>query len=348
MWGTIFVPHMYFFLAPALAFLLALFLTPLAIRLAARYGAIDRPAQRRVHEIPTPRLGGLPLFLAFFIAIGVSLYYPRTDPNEYRRLIGLLFGAGVMVAVGIYDDRVELHAAPQLIAQFVAAGIAVAAGVMIWELPNPFGDALSLETWIAVLFTLFWLVGMMNTVNWLDGVDGLATGVVGIAGIVLFIHTARLGQFSIALLALALSGAAFGFLPFNFHPAKIFMGSGGAFVLGYALGVLSIIGGAKVAFALLVLSVPILDVAWQIFSRVRAGLSPFSPTRTHLHHRLLDAGLSPRMIVLLYYALTIFFGVLALILPTGAYKLLALAVIGPGALLLLFKIGQKKTTQEEK
>jgi len=337
---------MFLFLVPAVSFLLALFLTPLAIRLAARFGAIDRPAQRRVHDKPTPRLGGVPLFCAFFIAISISMYFPRTDPNETMRLVGLFIGAGVIFAVGVYDDRAELHALPQLVAQFIAAGIAVWAGVMIWELPNPFGAALPLEPWMAIVFTMFWIVGMMNTVNWLDGVDGLATGVVGIAGVILFIHTFRLGQYSIALLALALSGAAFGFLPFNFHPAKIFMGSAGAFVLGYALGVLSIIGGAKVAFALLVLSVPILDVAWQIYSRVRAGKSPFSPTRTHLHHRLLDAGLSPRWIVLLYYALTIFFGVLALILPTGAYKLIALAVIGPGALLILVRYAQNKTSRE--
>ncbi len=338
MWGTINALHMFFFLVPAISFLLALFLAPLAIRLAARFGAMDHPAQRRVHDKPTPRLGGLPLYCAFFIAISVSMYYPRTDPNESMRLVGLFIGATVMFAVGVYDDHAELRAAPQLIAQVIAAAIAVGAGVMIWELPNPFGGVLSLDTWTAVVFTLFWLVGMMNTVNWLDGVDGLATGVVGIAGIILFIHTFRLGQFSIALLALALAGAAFGFLPFNFHPAKIFMGSAGAFVLGYALGVLSIIGGAKVAFALLVLSIPILDVAWQIFSRVRAGKSPFEPDRGHLHHRLLNAGLSPRAIVLLYYALTAIFGALALILPSGIYKLIALGIIGFGALLVLVKV----------
>jgi UDP-GlcNAc:undecaprenyl-phosphate GlcNAc-1-phosphate transferase len=334
---------MLFFVVPALAFLLALFITPLAIRIAPRLGAIDRPAQRRVHDKPTPRLGGVPIFVALLIAIFVSLGYPRSDPNESTRLTGLFLGAFVMFAIGLFDDHAELPAAPQLIAQFVAASIAVGSGVMIWELPNPFGDVLSLESWMAVAFTIFWLVGMMNTVNWLDGVDGLATGVVGIAGVILFIHTVRLGQYSIALLALALSGAALGFLPFNFQPAKIFMGTAGAFVLGFVLGVLSIIGGAKVAFALLVLSVPILDVAWQIFSRVRTGQSPFAPTRTHLHHRLLDAGLSPRAIVLLYYLVTATAGGLTLFLPNGAYKLFALAVIGFGALLVLARITQKRT-----
>lgn len=333
---------MYFFLVPALAFLLALFLTPLAIRIAPLIGAIDRPDKRRVHDQPMPRLGGVPLFAAFFIAIFIALDFPRTDPNEMMRLAGLFAGSVVLFVIGLVDDHTELGPMPQMIAQIIAAGIAVGSGVLIGELPNPFGGVLTLDPWFAMAFTIFWLVGMMNTVNWLDGVDGLATGVVGIAGMVLFIHTFRLGQFSIALLALALSATALGFLPFNYQPAKIFMGTAGVFVMGYALGILSIIGGAKVAFALLVLSVPILDVAWQIVSRVRAGKSPFAPTRTHLHHRLLDAGLSPRVIVLLYYLLTAMAGGLTLFLPNGIYKLFALAVIGLGAVLVLVKMGQKK------
>lgn len=343
-WGRMNLPHMFFFLTFATAFLLALVLTPIASRVSFRIGTVDQPAQRRIHDKPTARLGGLALFLSFFAAIAVSLAYPRTDPNEIARIAGLFIGAVVMFAMGAYDDRAELGAAPQLIAQVVAAGIAVASGVMIQEVSNPFGGVLTFETWFAILFTLFWLIGMMNTVNWLDGVDGLAAGVVAIAGIVLFVHTFRLEQFSIAWLALALVGAVVGFLPFNLFPAKIFMGSAGAFTLGYALGVLSIIGGAKVAFALLVLAIPILDVAWQIFSRLRAGKSPFSATRTHLHHRLLDAGLSSRAIVLLYYLFTAVFGLFALILPSGIYKLIALAVIGLGALLVLIRIGHQSVT----
>ncbi|MCL5951548.1 MAG: undecaprenyl/decaprenyl-phosphate alpha-N-acetylglucosaminyl 1-phosphate transferase, partial [Chloroflexi bacterium] len=185
------------------------------------------------------------------------------------------------------------------------------------------------------LFTLFWIVGMMNTVNWLDGVDGLAGGVVAIAGIVLIVHTFRYEQYSIALLPLALVGSVLGFLVFNFYPARIFMGSAGALVLGFVLGVLSIIGAARVAFALLVLGIPILDVAWLIVSRLRAGKSPFIADRSHLHHRLLDHGLSPRAIVLLYYGFSAVSGLLALTLPLGLYKLIALVIIGLGALLLL-------------
>lgn len=336
---------MIFFLVFASAFFAALVLTPPIARLAHRTGAVDRPAARRIHDRPIPRLGGATLFIAFWIAVGISLTFPRSDPNEMVRLAGLLAGSIILFAIGVWDDHRELKSTPQLIAQFIAASIAVASGVMIGEIPNPFGGALPFETWFAVLFTLFWLAGMINTINWLDGVDGLASGVAVIAGVVMFVHTFRLHQYSIALLALALIGAVLGFLVFNFYPARIFMGSAGANVLGFTLGVLSIMGGAKVATVLLVLGIPILDVAWQIYNRLRHGKSPFTADRGHLHHRLLDLGFSQRTIVILYYTLTALLGLLALVLPSGVYKLIALVVIGIGALLILINIGQQTTDQ---
>ena len=331
---------MIFVLVFATGFLIALVLTPLTARLALRTGAVDQPRHRHQHAKPTPKLGGLPLFGALCAATGVSLLYPRTDTYEMPRLAGLFLGSALMFAVGAYDDHRELHATPQLIAQAIAAAVAVASGVMIREISNPFdGQLVPFETWFAALFTLFWLVGMMNTINWLDGIDGLAAGVVVIAGFMLFVHTYHLEQNSLALLALALIGSVLGFLLFNFYPAQLFMGSAGANVLGFALGALSIIGGAKVGTALLVLGIPILDVAWQIINRLRAGRSPFSADRGHLHHRLLDLGLSQRVIVFLYYALTVCFGALALLLPSGIYKLIALVIIGLGAILVLVNIG---------
>jgi UDP-GlcNAc:undecaprenyl-phosphate GlcNAc-1-phosphate transferase len=345
---------MIFIIVFAAAFLVAVALTPVAMWLASRIGTMDHPAERRVHTTPTPRFGGLPLFGAFFAAVAISLFFPRSDSAELLRLAGLTVGAIVLFLVGAYDDHRELTAVPQLIAQIAAAGIAVASGILIREVQNPFASVLSVDkilnfdTWFAVLFTLFWIVGMINTVNWLDGIDGLAAGVVVIAGIVLFVHTIRLEQFSISLLALALVGAVAGFLLFNFPPARIFMGSAGALVLGYLLGVLSIIGAARVAFALLVLGIPIMDVAWQIINRIRAGQSPFVATRTHLHHRLLDAGLSQRAIVLFYYLFSALFGFLALVLPIPVYKLVALVVIGSGALLLLVKIGHAAEARKQK
>lgn len=331
---------MIFFLVFASAFFAALVLTPPIARLAQRTGALDRPAARRIHDHPIPRFGGATLFLAFWIAVAISLTFPRTDPNEIVRLAGLLVGGLILFAIGAVDDHRELKATPQLIAQFVAASIAVASGVVIEEIPNPFGGSIPFQMWFAVLFTLFWLAGMINTINWLDGVDGLAPGVAVIASGVMFVHTYRLQQFSIALLALALIGAVLGFLIYNFYPARIFMGSAGANVLGFTLGVLSIMGGAKVATVLLVLGIPILDVAWQIYNRLRHGKSPFTADRGHLHHRLLDRGLSQRAIVLLYYGLTAMLGALALVLPSGVYKLIALVIIGIGALLILIRLGE--------
>ncbi len=332
----------------AAAFLAAVALAPVASRLSPRLGTVDQPSARRVHTIPTPRFGGLPLFVAFFVAVAVSLVYPRSDINELPRLTGLFLGALVLFLVGAYDDHRELSPFPQLLAQAVAAVIAVASGVLIREVQNPFGGIIHFDMWFAVPFTLFWIIGMTNTVNWLDGVDGLASGVVAIAGILLLVHTIMQGQLSISLLALALIGTALGFLVFNFPPARIFMGTAGALVLGFELGVLSVIGSARVAFALLVLGIPILDVAWQIISRVRAGKSPFYPTRTHLHHRLLDAGISPRLIVLGYYVFTAISGLLALVLPLGFYKLIALIVIGIGGLLLLLRMSQLPVDAESK
>lgn len=330
---------MIFYLVFASAFFAALVLTPPIARLAHRTGAVDRPAARRIHDHPTPRLGGATLFLAFWLAVAISLTFPRTDPNEMVRLAGLLIGSIILFAVGAYDDHHELKATPQLVTQLIAAGVAVASGVVIEEIPNPLGGSIPFPMWFAVLFTLFWLAGMINTINWLDGVDGLASGVAVIASTVMFVHTYRLQQYSIALLALALIGAVLGFLIYNFYPARIFMGSAGANVLGFTLGVLSIMGGAKVATVLLVLGIPILDVAWQIYNRLRHGKSPFTADRGHLHHRLLDRGLSQRAIVLLYYGLTAMLGALALVLPSGVYKLIALVIIGIGALLILIRLG---------
>ena len=333
---------MIFILVFLIALILSVVITPLAARFATRTGAVDVPSPRRVNLKPMPSLGGLPVFIAFFTAVCVSLGYPRTDENEPTRLAGLFIGSTIMFIVGAYDDYRELPARPQLIAQFFAACIAVASGVLIREIPNPFGGTFVFETWFAIVFTLFWLIGMMNTINWLDGLDGLAAGVVVITGLVMIVHTIELNQLSITLLAIALVGTLLGFLPFNFFPAKIFLGTAGALTLGFIVGNLSIIGGAKVATALLVLGIPILDVAWQIFNRLRAHRSPFSADRGHLHHRLLDKGLSQRVIVVGYYLFTAFFGVLALILPSGIYKLIALVVLGVGALLVLFKLGSRR------
>ena len=328
----------YFFFIFGSALVISLVLTPLTIRLARRMHWLDEPSPRRTHVQPTPRIGGVPLAIAFLVALSLTLSFPRTDENELLRVYGLMVGVALIAVVGFVDDVRELKPLSLFAMQFGAALIAIASGVRILEIPNPLGGAgIFLPEWLGIAFTVFWIVGMMNTVNFLDGLDGLVGGVTLIAGAVLFLHTYKLEQYSLALLPLALIGATLGVLVFNFPPAKIFLGAG-AYILGFALAVLSIIGGAKVATALLALAIPILDVAWQILNRVRAGKSPFAADRGHLHHRLYDMGWSTRAIVLSYYALTALFGALALLLPNPVYKLIALLVIGGGALAVLARL----------
>ena len=329
----------------AVAFLGSLVLTPLAGHLARRFGFVDIPHEpKHVHQIPIPRLGGVALYVAFLAAVAVTLVLPveRQDPLELHRVAGLLVGSTIAFGLGVYDDRRELGPVPQIIIQVLAAGVAIYCGITISQIANPFGGMIAFSLPVTVALTLFWLVGMMNTVNWLDGLDGLAGGVTVIASVLLFAHSYSLGQYSIALLPLALAGCVLGFLPFNFYPAKIFMGTSGAMFLGFALGSIAIIGGAKMATALLVLGIPILDVAWQILHRLRLGHSPFLGDRGHLHHRLLDLGLSHRRVVLLFYLLCATFGALALILGTGLQKLLVLLAMGIVAFAVLIILASRE------
>ena len=204
---------------------------------------------------------------------------------------------------------------------------------------SPFGGSLVLPAVLAVGFTFFWVVGMMNAINWSDGLDGLAGGITFVSCAVLFARDdhRRRGNFqpqpSIAYLPLILGAAVLGFLPYNWHPARIFMGDSGSMFLGFTLAVISIIGGAKIATALLVLGIPILDVAYVIIYRLTRRRSPFEADRAHLHYRLYDLGLSQRQIVVIYLLLCGGFGGLSF-LPSALYKLIALA--GMAVILLLF------------
>jgi UDP-GlcNAc:undecaprenyl-phosphate GlcNAc-1-phosphate transferase len=332
------------------AFLLALILAPLTRRLGEKWKVVAVPGGRRQHSQPVSRIGGVAVYLAFVIAVIVSQLFVvnpaapgsnlpgsltvyRFDPKEVIRLAGLLIGGTLIFLVGLYDDWRELSPVPQYIAQVIAAGIAVGFLIFIEYVNNPITgqQTQNFPYLITVTISLFWLGLMMNTVNWLDGLDGLSTGVVAIACVVLFANGVfRLDppQHSVALLPLALLGATLGFLPFNFSPARVFLGSSGAFFLGYSLGVLSIIGGAKMASILLVMGLPLLDLAWQIFSRLSKGKNPVQGDRGHLHFRLHDQGFSQRQIVIGYYVFCAAFGGLALFISSRLYKLIALAVMG--------------------
>lgn len=331
------------------AFVLALLITPAARRLGERLGLVDVPGGRRRHHGVISRMGGLGLYFPFTAAVLLSLLLPphlqpaRNDPKEVIRLAGLLWGCTFMFVFGLLDDRLGLGPKPQFIAQLAVALLSIPYLIIIERVMNPFTNELIIFPWWATaLLTMLWVMGMINTVNFLDGVDGLAAGVTVILCIVLTAHMLREGQYSVALLPLALLGTALGFLPFNFAPAKVFMGSSGSFFLGYAVAALSIIAGAKVATALLVMGLPIVDVAWQILNRWRAGRPIGAGDRGHLHHRLYDLGLSPRAIALMYYLFCLAFGVLALVISKRLYKVLALLVLAGITLVMLIYVSRRQ------
>jgi len=320
-----------FVIVGGVAFAMTFFLTPIAHRVGVQLDIVDKPSGRRLHEGIIPRTGGLAMSIAFIIAIIAAQFMPieRTDSNEVIRFLGLLLGSIFISVVGFLDDRYELSAIWLYTAQLVAGSIAIVFLIFIETFNNPFSGQ-SVEPFpyiITVTVTLFWIGLIINTVNFLDGSDGLAAGVVAIAALMIFIHSAfRLNQVSVSLLALALLGTTLGFLPYNFHPAKIFMG-GGAYFLGYVLAVLSIIGGAKIATILLVMGLPLMDAAWQASSRLLRGANPMKGDRGHLHFRLIDRGVSPKWIAFGYYSFCAVFGIIALTTASQLFKFVTVIVM---------------------
>lgn len=319
-----------------LALSTTLLLVPLADWLGKRFGITAKPGGRRLSEADARRvskLGGVALFGGFVIAALAAqlLPVPRLDGYEIIRLIGLLLGGVIIFIVGLLDDIYELSALAQFLGQSAAAAIAILFQIFIEYFNNPLTGQQT-PSWpfiVTVALSYFWLMGMMNTMNWLDGADGLAGGVTLIAGATLFINSAfrvEPAQASVSLLHLALIGTALGFVIYNFYPARIFMG-GGATFLGYTLGALAIIGGAKMATILLVMGLPLLDSFWQVVTRLRKGRSPFVGDRGHLHFRLIDMGVSQRQLVIGYYIFCALFGVLTLITGSQLFKFVALGVM---------------------
>ncbi len=320
------------------ALAVALAATPLAGAWGRRRGLVDEPGPRRWHRGAIPRTGGIALFAGFMAAALLAqwLPVPRQDAKELTRFLGIAIGCTFLFIIGLIDDKVELRPGPQYLAQAAAGIIAIVCLVFIERVMNPFTDQIQVfPYWFTVAFTLMWIMGMINTVNFLDGLDGLATGVAAIVSAVLAVHMLREGQYSVALLPLALLGATLGFLPFNFHPARVFMGSSGALVVGYAIATLGIAAGAKLALVLLVLSIPIVDVAWLMINRLRTGRSIGHADRQHLHYRLLDLGLSQRQVVALYYAYCAILGVVALAVNSRLLKLGMLVGLGLATILFL-------------
>ena len=338
-----------FVLVFGVALLVALAGTPLAAAWGRKHRLVDVPGPRRRHRGAIPRTGGVALYAAFMAGALLSqwLPVPRQDANELVRFLGIVVGTTFLFVVGYLDDRFELRPGPQYLAQALAAGVAILCLVFIKRVMNPFTDKLLIFPYpLVVAISLLWIMGMINTINFLVGIDGLAAGVGAIVSAVLAVHMLREGQYSVALLPLALLGATLGFLPFNLPPARVFLGSG-SMVLGYAIATLGIAAGAKVALLLLVLSIPIIDVAWLIFSRLRAGQSIGQGDRRHLHFRLLDLGLDARRVLLLYYSYCILLGAAALLIDSRLLKLIVLLFLGVATLLFLAWLARRGLTVDE-
>lgn len=338
--------------AQVMAFILSLgltaALTPLMMAVARRWGAIDDPSaapDRKQHRRPIPLLGGLAIILSTWITWGVLVMMDSLVgldvPTKY--LIGLTVAGAIIALGGALDDRRHLSPKQQIWWVVGAVIVVSLSGIGITFITNPFGGVIDLTsiqltvfTWNNIpyhltlwadLFTIIWLLGASYTTKILDGLDGLVSGLGMIGSLIVFLLTLRpeVSQTGVGLLALSLAGASAGFLIWNWHPAKVYLGEGGSLYIGFMLGVLSIISGGKIATALLILGLPILDLLWVIIQRLRHRRSPFtSADRFHLHFRLLDAGLSVRQSVVTILTLVAVFGVSTLYV-SGRQKVEVLA-----------------------
>jgi len=300
-----------------------------AERFGQKLGVLDRPRAGEVQQAIVPRTGGYAMLGGLWLALlvgyalrGVLLVDPELGPEwnpaDDQRMLGLVLGSLCIVPLAILDDRRRLGPWPQLMGQVAIASIPVAFGLRVSSIAHPFGDPLQLPMWLDVPISIVWFVGMMNAINWVDVMDGLAGGVTLGAAVVLFVRAFLFMQFSIALFPLALAGVCVGFLGRNRPPARIFMGSSGSLLLGFALAGSGILGGAKVGTAVLVLGVPILDAAWVIFRRLTRGSRPqIGGDREHLPMKLHDLGLTTGQTVLVLYVVSAVLGIIGLSLHTA-------------------------------
>jgi UDP-GlcNAc:undecaprenyl-phosphate GlcNAc-1-phosphate transferase len=311
-------------------------LVPPVRRFAFKIGAVDEVSKekRKIHTRPIARAGGLAIASGFVLT---SLLYLDSFSMQY---IGLLVAGLMVLLVGLVDDIWGVNPWVKLAVHIVAAlAASLGFGITIDALSNPFGQTIVFSTTLtqlnilgmslsfsvaATVLTVLWLVGMTNTMNLLDGLDGLSSGVAAIAAIIMFFVAVgpRVNQPGTAQIALVLAGCCLGYLVYNFYPASIFNGDSGAYFLGMTLGILAIFSGAKLATAMLVLGLPIIDTLWAVVRRIASGRSPFSADRGHIHHLLLDSGLNQRQSVLVIYGFSVVFGIIALV-ASRTQKLIA-------------------------
>lgn len=321
----------------ATAFVISLVVTPFARRLGFLLGAIDEPGGRRINEHATSRTGGLALYVAVMAALVFGL------PHDHS-WTGIALGATGAFVLGFLDDLFDLRPMVKLIGQIAVAAALVAFGVQIRCLTDPRGGFFLIGYW-GIPLTIVWMVGMMNMINLIDGLDGLAAGVAAIAAGALFFVALGRGQLLAAALCAIVVGACCGFLVFNFNPARVFMGDGGALLLGFLLGVISVQGALKSATAvalavpLTAVGVPFFDTLMAVWRRLRSGHSVIAADRQHLHHRLMASGMTQRQAVLSLYLVSALLGAAAVI--TGLSGLPVGIALLPAVLLGVLYVGHK-------
>ena len=325
----------------------------LAMRAIARkYNIADHPSERRINTKPVPRAGGLAvagafaligtLLVIFSAQLGLSAGSGSAELTS-DGAAALLLGTVIAGVIGLIDDRYDLRARWQIIGQFLIALIPIVFGLRIAFISNPFGAGdLLFPDAIALGVTIFWTLGMQNSMNFIDGLDGLSGGISLFAAVTLGVIALPTSPL-LAALSFTLAGALAGFLRFNFYPASIYMGTSGILAVAYALAVLALLGTAKVAAALLILGVPIIDALFVIVGRIAAGRSPYTPDESHIHRRLLSYGFSHRGSVLVLYALTAALSILALLLTGSAtlYAFMGLLVVLGGVVAYLSRATER-------
>lgn len=305
-----------YYIAFISAVVISFLMTPLARKLAVKVGAMDIPKDaRKIHKDPMPYFGGLAIYVSIISCMLV--FMPQNKTNVH-----IMLGASVIVLTGIVDDMYGMKAKIKLLMQIVAATIAIYGGVQIHFITNPLSTTgmSYLLTYFSVPITLFWIVGITNTINLIDGLDGLASGVATIAATTLLFTAANMGYSFIVMQCAIIAGASLGFLPFNFNPAKIFMGDTGSLLLGYMLAVTSILGMVKsvalvtLAVPLFALGLPIFDTTFAIIRRYLNNKPIMEPDKDHLHHKLMNKGLNQRQTVLVMYFISMMLGMVSVII----------------------------------
>ncbi|MGZ0051767.1 glycosyltransferase family 4 protein [Brevibacillus gelatini] len=293
--------------------------TPYVKKLAEKVGAVDAPNQRKVHTRIMPRMGGLAIYLGYLAAF--FLFVPYASMSE---MLGIFIGSTIVMAVGMLDDKYQLSPKWKLIGQLIATAIVVIPfGLKIGVVNLPYSGSIDFSSgwlfWLAIPITMFWIVGVTNAVNLIDGLDGLSAGVSAIAAGTMGVMALLMDDYKVATYCFVLLGAILGFLYFNFHPARLFMGDTGSLFLGFNLAALSIMGFKEALFVsfiipIVVLGVPLWDTFFAIVRRIVNKKPISSPDKGHLHHCLLNMGLSHRSTVLTIYSISIFFGTMAILL----------------------------------